>query len=67
LDFTQPDDVLEAFFQRLHMAEHHGGGSREMQLVRGAHDIEPFATGAFPFADQPANTIAQDLGAGAGK
>lgn len=49
------------------MAEHHGGGGGDAQLVRGAHHVEPFLAAAFALGDEAPNAVVEYLGAGPGQ
>ena len=66
IGLAQPDDVLEAFFQRLHLRPN----IMVAEVVRcswcAARMTSSHSRRSISFADQPANTIAEDLGAGAG-
>ena len=44
LYFAYPNQMLKAFLDSFHMPEHHGSRTWQVQLVRGAHNIQPFLT-----------------------
>src|SRR5580692_11617628 len=66
LHFTDFYQMFETFLQCLYMAEHHGSGSSDMELMGFMHDIQPFLRSAFALTNQAADSIDQDLGPGPG-
>ena len=58
--------VFDAFFQRFHMAVHHGGGGGETQLMCLIHHLQPLIGGTFFGADDFAYAVDQDFSTASG-
>ena len=67
LYFTDAYQVFKAFTDGFNVAEHHGGRSSNIQLMRLVHDSKPFISTALSFGDQPAHPVHKNLSTSAWK
>src|SRR5581483_7794013 len=61
LQLADPAHVLDALFDRLHVAVHHRRRRRDAETVRLAHDAEPFARLRLLRRDDLAHAVDEDL------
>ena len=66
LQIVEPLEVVDAVFDVLAHAEHHGGGGAHAQLVRGAVHVDPVFGQALQAGDLVADFVIQNFRAAAG-
>ena len=67
LRFAKLDQMVDALFERLHVAEKHRGIRAQAHFMRGARDLEPHAPAHFVVADDSAHARMKNLGPAAGQ
>ena len=67
LRFAQPHQMIDALFERFHVAEKHRGIRAQADFVRGARDLKPHLAADFVVADDAAHARMENFRAAAGQ